>query len=76
MTKPNLPEFDVQKINLKTYNNILKKAIRFEKRSHYETLFTKFINDIKGKWKSIKGILNQTQKKIKLSSFFLKVEII
>ncbi len=34
MTDPNLPEFDVQNIILKTYNNILKKAIRLAKPIH------------------------------------------
>ncbi len=32
MTASNSPEFDIQKINLKTYNNILKKSIRLAKK--------------------------------------------
>ncbi len=70
MTNSNLPEFDVQKLNLKTYNSILKKAIRLAKHSHYQTLFTKFKNDIRGTWKSINGILNKTKKKRNFPIFF------
>ncbi len=56
MTEPTLPEFDIQKVNLKTYNNILKEAIRLAKRSYYEALFNKFKNYIRGTWKTINGI--------------------
>ncbi len=32
MTDAHLTEFDTQKVNLKTYNNILRKAIRLAKK--------------------------------------------
>ncbi len=32
MTNPHSPEFDIQKINLKTYNSILKKSIWLAKK--------------------------------------------
>ncbi len=70
MTDPNLPELDVQKINLKTYNNILKKVIRLAKCSYYDALFTKFKNDIRGTWKTINGILNKTKRKRNFPLFF------
>ncbi len=44
---------------LKTYNDILEKVIRLVKRNYYQTLFTKCINDIRGTWKTINGILNK-----------------
>ena len=70
MTDPTLPEFDIQKLNLKTYNNILKRAIRLAKRSYYEALFNKFKNDIRGTWKTINGILNKTKRKRNFPLFF------
>ncbi len=39
MTDPHLTEFDTQKVNLKTYNNILRKAIRLVKKTYYEIFF-------------------------------------
>ncbi len=63
-------EFDVQKINLKIYNNILKKAIRLAKCSYDYAVFTKFKNDIKGTWKTINGILNKTNRKRNFPLFF------
>ena len=54
MTQPETPEFDAQKVNLKAYNTILKRSIHLAKKSYYETLFLKFMGDIKGTWKTIK----------------------
>ncbi len=48
MTATNSPTFDIQKINVKTYNNILRKSIRLVKINHYESLFQKFKHDSKG----------------------------
>ncbi len=70
MTASNSPEFDIQKINLKTYNNILKKSIHLAKKIYYETLFQKFKDDIKGTWKTINGILNKTKRKRNFPCFF------
>ncbi len=41
MTNTHSPEFDIQKINLKKYNSILKKGIRLAKKTYYELLFKK-----------------------------------
>ncbi len=46
MTNPDSPIFNIQKINLKTYNTILKKSIRLAKKHHYEVLFIKFKDEI------------------------------
>jgi hypothetical protein len=63
MTNPDSVLFTVQKINLNTYNNILKKAIRLAKKQYYEALFIKFKDDMKGTWKTINDILNKTKGK-------------
>ncbi len=70
MTASNSSEFDIPKINLKTYNNILKKSICLAKKIYYETLFQKFKDDIKGTWKTINGILNKTKRKRNCPRFF------
>ncbi len=69
MADPNLPEFDIQKVNLKTYNNIFKKAIRLAKCSYYEALFNKLKNYIRRRWKTINGILNKTKRKRNFALF-------
>ncbi len=63
MTNPISEEFEIQNINLKTYNNILKQSIRLAKKSYYEQIFNKVKNDIKGTLKTIKAILNKTKRK-------------
>ena len=63
MTDPTSEEFEIQKLNLKTYNNILKQSIRIAKKSYYEQIFNKVKNDIKGTWKTINSILNKTKRK-------------
>ncbi len=47
MTDAALPEFDIRRINLKTYNNVLKKDIQLAKPSSYEALFNKFKYGVK-----------------------------
>ncbi len=56
--------------NLKTYNNILKKSIQALKKSYYYTLFNKFKNDIRGTWKTINSILNNTNRTKKIPQLF------
>jgi hypothetical protein len=65
------PLYDQLKTNLKTYNNILKRAIREPKKSYYHHCFEIFKNDIKNTWKTIKDIINKTKCKNKLSEHFL-----
>ena len=70
MTNPDSEVFNIQKINLYTYNNILKKSIRLAKKQYYHTLFMKFKDDIKGTWKTINEILNKTRRKKCFPRFF------
>ncbi len=53
---PNSIQFNIQKINFNTDNNILKKSIRLAKRNYYHTIFSKFKDDIRGTWKTINEI--------------------
>ncbi len=70
MTSPHSPEFDIQNINLKTYNTILRKCIWLAKKSYYELLFLKFKDDIRGTWKIINGIVNKRKRKRSFPFFF------
>ncbi len=63
MADPISNEFATTKINLNTYNKILKNLIRLAKQFYYETIFAKLKNDTKATWKPINKILNRTKRK-------------
>ncbi len=69
-------EIEIQKINLKTYNTILKKKYSLSKKSYYEIIFLKFKDDIRGTWKTINDILNKIKRKKSFPYFFKEGEII
>ena len=56
-TDPNSANYLNLKINLKTYNNILKNSIRKAKQMYFTILFNKCKNDIKKTWNTIKSVL-------------------
>ena len=56
-TEPNSANYLNLKINLKTYNNILKNSIRKAKQMYFTILFNKCKNDIKKTWNTIKSVL-------------------
>ncbi len=39
MMDPKSQQFNIQQINLKTYNNILRKSIQLSKKNDYEIIF-------------------------------------
>ena len=59
------------KVNLKTYQSILRRLIRDAKKSYYQHQFDKFKNDIKNTWGTMKHILNRTRSKENLPEAFL-----
>jgi len=58
------------KLNLNTYNKILKKAIREAKITYYNNKFYQFKNDIKNTWKTIKEIINSSPDKVNMPKQF------
>ena len=48
--------FETLTINLRTYNNILKRNIKQAKKAYYQEAFQKHQNDIKSTWRIIKDI--------------------
>ena len=60
---PNSDIYSTIKVNLRTYNKILKRNILLAKQMHYKIKFDKYKNDIKGTWGVIRDILNKTHGK-------------
>ena len=65
------PLYDNYKINLGTYNRILKQSIQSAKKSYYTSCFTKYKNDIKNTWVTINGIINKSTKSHSIPDFFI-----
>ena len=57
-TPSNSPLHETLKVNLRTYNRILKSNIRQAKTLYYQSRFKTFEKDIKNTWSTIKDILN------------------
>ena len=70
-TPPDSNQFPVLKINLRTYNKILKRRIKIAKSTYYQQSFQKHKNDVKSTWRIIKDILNSTKKKNNYPEAFL-----
>ena len=51
LTNPDTFEYSVLKINLKSYNAILKRSFRIAKQVYFESCFNQFQSDIKNTWK-------------------------
>ncbi len=70
MTDPLSVDFARLKINLNTYNTILKNSIQLAKKLYYEKIFAKFKNDIRATWKTMNEILNRIKRKKSFPCFF------
>ncbi len=69
-TNHNSIQLAIHKTNLDAYNNILKKSIRLAKRNYYQTIFSKFNDDIRCTWKIINEILSRTKRRKTFPLFF------
>lgn len=65
------PLYAQLKINLNTYNRILKKAIKEVKKNYYHNCFERFKNDLQKTWKTIKDILSSSKCKSKFPEYFI-----
>ena len=61
--QPNTIEHNTLLINLRTYNNILKRSIRTAKTLYFEITFQKFKYDIRITWKTLNYILSRNKAK-------------
>ena len=69
-TPVNTQQYITLKINLKTYNGILRRSIRVAKTMYYHTTFEKCKHDIKETWSTIKQIIQKTTTGGKLPDYF------
>ena len=67
----NNDEYEVKKINFKTFEKIVKDNIRAAKREYYFKTFTSQKNDMKKTWKTIDETLNRRKNKSKFPSEFI-----
>ena len=70
LSNPNSLHYDTLKLNLKTYNMILRKSIISAKQMYYESRFNRIGNDIRRTWKTINEILTKNQTKNKFPTVF------
>ena len=70
LSNPNSLHYDTLKLNLKTYNLILRKSIISAKQMYYESRFNRIGNDIRRTWKTINEILTKNQTKNKFPAVF------
>ena len=52
------PAHNRMETNLNTYNGYLKQCMRFANREHYVHVFTKYENDIRKTWDTLKDTIN------------------
>ena len=63
-------EYNTNRINLRTYNKILKRSIRIAKINYYSSCFNKYKNDIKKTWQTISEIMNKKHTDTTHQEFF------
>lgn len=71
-TKVESEKYQSLKINLKTYNNILKRAIKEAKTNYYDYNFTQNKNDSKKCWTMINEMLGRTKTQNKMPDKLVK----
>jgi hypothetical protein len=64
-------DYYTKKLNLKTYNRILRQSIRNAKKLYYVQIFEKYRNDMKRTWLTIKKLLNKSKNKKNFPRYFL-----
>jgi len=69
------PLYNKYKVNLQTYNRILRNNIKLAKKKYYYDCFEKFKNDMKNTWTTIKNMVNRTQQKDDYPKYFLVNEL-
>ena len=70
MTHHESPDFTILKVNLKSFNTLLKKPIRAAKYMYYESTFTKNKTNIRNTWKTINEIISKSPPKKQFPTFF------
>lgn len=63
LTNPNSREYEIMRINLKTYGTILKRSLRESKQHYFASTFAKYKCDIRNTWKTINEIISRKNNK-------------
>ena len=69
---PESPEYPTLKLNLKTFNGILKKSIRNAKCLYYYEIFNKYKNDMKNMWANINKLITKSCKGKEIKEIIVK----
>ena len=72
ITKANTPLYDNLRVNLKTFNTILKRSIRIAKKKHYAQQFNVCKHDSRKTWKNINDILSNHKPKTSPDYFLVE----
>ena len=70
MSPHDSPDYSILGHNLKLYNKYLNQCIRTAKQVFSIREFTKYKNDIRKTWDTLKHILNKMEIKIGISTLF------
>ena len=70
-TDVNSEQHNKYKVNLQTYNRILKQNIRLAKKKYYHDCFDKFKYDMKNMWSTIKDIINKSKSNDTFPKYFM-----
>ena len=68
---PNSTDYASAKINIQTFNRILRKSIRESKFSYYSDMFLKHKDDSRKSWKLINSLINTSHDKRNISKCFI-----
>ena len=64
-------EYEIKKVNFKTFKRIVKENIKEAKRDYYFKTFTAHKNDLRKTWRKIDNTLNKKSNKSKFPSKFM-----
>ena len=64
-------EYEIKKVNFKTFERIVKENIKEAKRDYYFKIFTAHKNDLRKTWRTIDDTLNKKSNKSKFPSKFI-----
>ena len=71
MSPHDRPDYSILGHNLKLYNKYLNQCIRTAKQEFYMREFTKYKNDIRKTWDTLKHILNKKKSKSEFPPYFI-----
>ena len=71
MSPHDSPDYSILGHNLKLYNKYLNQCIRTAKQEFYMREFTKYKNDIRKTWDTLKHILNEKKSKSEFPPYFI-----